>query len=104
MRLHVLDGKITTLCSKKTLNSILELPPKTNLIFISIKGTYELQRRVSVFLRFRGKNWFSSVWWVTKQRKDLIYTLNSNPIIGQILHCVQNDSRFQNDIALLHRS
>ena len=75
MRLHVLGGKITMLYSKKTMNSILELSPKTNLMFISIKGTYELQRRVSLFLRFRGKKWFSSVWWVTKQREDLIYTL-----------------------------
>ena len=55
MRLYFSDGKITMLYSKKTMNSILELPPKTNLMFISIKGTYELQRRVSLFLRFRGK-------------------------------------------------
>jgi hypothetical protein len=85
------------------MNSILELPPKPNLTFTSIKGTYELQRRVSVFLRFLWQKVVSSVWWVTKQCKDLIYTLNSNPIIRQILHCVQNDSRFQNDIALLHQ-
>jgi len=86
------------------MNSILELPSKTNLMFISTKRY--LRTPTSSFRVFvlPWQNWFSSVWWVTKQRKELMHTLNSNPIIGQILHCVQNDSRFQNDIALLHRS
>ena len=104
MRLHVLDGKITMLYSKKTMNSILELPPKPNLTFISIKGTYELQRRVSVFLRFLWQKVVSSVWWVTKQCKDLIYTLNSNPHYWADSSLRSDDSRFQNDIKLPRHS